>query len=469
MSNVKLPSFNQALICFSGIVLIIVIGMLAFKISIHVLLMISIVWTCCHTYFLGYKFKDIKTIMSEGIARGLGAFYVFILIGVVIAAFLESGTIASLVYYSLDLIHPAVFLPSGFLLCSFMSVAVGTLMGTVGTVGVILIGVGAAIGIPLPIVAGMIIAGASFGDKMSPVSDTTNLAAVAADTDLYKHIRSMAYTTIPTYIICLVIFTFIGLQYSSATISDDEIIIFQTAIESNFTVSLWGFLPIVVMFGLSVNKVPAEPAMMVSIIVAVILALIQQNHHILDILRSFQDGYVAKTGHDGLDLLVNRGGIQSMMRTLSLALFALALGGLLDKVGYLTSLLQAVLVKIKTVVALLIATMITGFISSFSTGQSYISIVLTSQLFKKKYEEMGLQKYMLSRTVEESTTLMTPLMPWSLGGAFYSVALGVPVLDYFPWSFFNYLNVFVSIGLAMMGFGIFRLATNSGEPEKKIS
>ena len=157
--------------------------------------------------------------MSDGISNALGAVYVFILIGVVVASFIESGTIAAIVYYGLDLIHPTVFLPMGLILCSFMSVCVGSMLGTVATVGVILIGIGAAMGVPLPIVAGMVIAGASFGDKMSPISDTTNLAALATGTDLYTHIKSMLYTTIPTYFICLIIFTFIGLEYADQTLS----------------------------------------------------------------------------------------------------------------------------------------------------------------------------------------------------------------------------------------------------------
>ena len=467
MNKNKRPSFNQAFLCFSGVMTIIVIGVLAFNVSMHVLLAISIIWTCCHTYFLGYKFSEIKQTMSDGITRGLGAAYIFILVGVVIAAYMESGTIAGLVYYSLDLIHPAVFLPAGLLLCSFMSLAVGTSFGTVGTAGVILIGVGSALGIPLPIVAGMIISGASFGDKLSPISDTTNLAAVAAGTDLYKHIKSMLYTTIPTYILCLIIFTIIGLQYSSGTLSNVEIRTFQSAIESNFIVSIWAFLPIIVLLTLSVNKIPAEPSMIASIIVALIIAVTQQDRGILDILNSFQEGYSAKTGHAGLDILVNRGGIQSMMQTFSLALFALALGGLLDGIGYLTVLLEGILKRVKGVLALMFATMSTGVLSCLSTGESYIGIIVTSQLFKKKYEEMKLQKHMLSRCVEESTTLVAPIIPWSTGGAFFFGALGVPVLEYLPWAFLNYLNMFVSLAMAYFGFGILRVLNKTGQKETK--
>jgi len=456
----RVPSFWHALICFGGILIMIVVGVVAFRISIQVLLMLSIIWAMIHSYFLGYSFLELKKIMSDGISNALGAVYIFILIGVVVASFLESGTITTLVYYGLDLVHPAVFLPVGMILCSFMSVCVGTMVGTVATVGVILIGIGAAMGVPLPIVAGMVIAGASFGDKMSPVSDTTNMAALSTGTDLYTHIKAMLYTTVPTYIICLIIFSIIGLEYADQSLSTDGIMAFKAAIEANFVVSLLGFVPLIVLFGMSFKRIPAEPSMITASAVAVLIALFQQDHDFVSILNSLQNGYSAETGDADLDRLLNRGGILGMMGTLTIALFAMALGGILDGIGYIKAMLEGTLSHLKNIVQLLAATMITGIIASIATGQSYISIVLTAQLFNKKYEEFGLRRRMLSRTIEESTTLITPLMPWSLGGAFYSGAMGVSVFDYAPWAFLNYLNFIVALFMAMFGIAIFRKKTS---------
>lgn len=438
----------------------IVVGVVAYRISIQVLLMLSIIWVTLNSLYLGYEFLEIKDMMSESIASALGAVYIFILIGVVVASFLESGTIAGIVYYGLDLVHPAVFLPMGLVLCAFMSVCVGTMVGTVATVGVILIGIGAAMGVPLPVVAGMVIAGASFGDKMSPVSDTTNMAALASGTDLYTHIKSMLYTTVPTFIICLVLFGFIGLEYADQALSTEGIVAFKAAIDDHFVVSIWGFVPIVVLFGLSFKRVPAEPTMIIASIVAVLIAVLQQGHEIISILGSLQSGYSAETGNADLDRLLNRGGILGMMGTLAIALFAMALGGVLDKAGYVRAMLEGILKHIKNVVQLLAATMLTGIVASIATGQSYISIVLTAQLFRDKYDDMKLKRRMLSRTIEESTTLITPLMPWSLGGAFYSGAMGVDVFDYAPWAFLNYLNLFVGLAMAAMGLAVFRKSTD---------
>jgi Na+:H+ antiporter, NhaC family len=464
MDTIRTPSFTQSLVCFGGILSMIIFGLIMLHINMHVLIMTCIIWTCLHCVYLGYRFPAIKAAMSKGIERGMGAMFIFILIGVVIAAFLESGTISSIVYYSLDIIHPAVFLPSSLLICSFMSLAVGTSWGTVGTAGVILIGVGGAMGIPLPIVAGAVVSGATFGDKLSPISDTTNLAAVAAGTDLYKHINSMLYTTIPTYIICLILFAIVGMEYSTDIISNAEITAFQAAIDENFVVSIWGFLPIVVMFSLSLLKFDAEPAMMASVAVAVILALMQQDRTILEVLKSLQDGYVASTGHEGLDTLVNRGGIQSMMWTLSMTFFALALGGLLDGAGFLRELLKGLLEKIESMFSLMFSTMCTGFLACMSMGESYISIIVTSQLFKDKFEKMNLKPYMLSRTVEESTTMACGIIPWTTAGAFYFGAMGVPVLDYLPYAFLNYLNPIVSLTMTYFGIAVFREMTKE-EPE----
>ncbi|MDG1997499.1 MAG: Na+/H+ antiporter NhaC [Emcibacteraceae bacterium] len=465
MSDIRTPSFLQSAICFGGIIGMIITGMIVYSIPIHVIIMIAIIWTAGHAYSLGYKFQQIKEAMNKGIERGLGAMYIFILIGVVIAAYLESGTITSIVYYSLDLISPAVFLPAGLLLCSFMSLAVGTSWGTVGTAGVILIGIGSAMGIPLPIVAGAVVSGATFGDKLSPVSDTTNLAAVAAGTDLYKHIKSMLYTTIPTYVICIILFSIIGLQYSGDSVSRESIDAFQVAIDQNFNVSVLGLLPLVVLFVLSMRKAPAEVAMISSVTVAAILALFQQDRHVLDFLTSMQSGYSAETGHEGLNILVNRGGIMSMMETLSMTLFALALGGVLERGGFLKILLTGLLDRIKTVFGLMLSTMCTGILACCSMGESYIAIIVTSQLFKNKYIEMGLKPFMLSRSVEESTTMASPLVPWSTAGAFYFGAMGIPVLDYLPYAFLNLLNPLVSLVMTFFGIAVFKEVMKARNPQ----
>ena len=227
MKGPQEPGFLHSLLSFGGVVVTVIVGLLWFGISLHSLLIVALIWVAGNAAALGVPYPSIKTAMTAGIEKGLGAIYIFILIGVLVAALIEGGTIGSLIYYGIDLLHPAIFLPTGLLLCTLMSLATGTAWGTIATIGVVLVGLGGALGIPLPIVAGMVVSGASFGDKMSPVSDTTILAAMSAETDIYAHIRSMLYTSAPTYVICLVAFSLVGIQYAGQTLSAEELLELQ--------------------------------------------------------------------------------------------------------------------------------------------------------------------------------------------------------------------------------------------------
>jgi NhaC family Na+:H+ antiporter len=456
MKNPREPGFLQSVICFGGVIVIVIAGLLWLEISLHSLLLIAIVWVAVHSTTLGFSFQAIKTAMISGIQKGLGAIFIFFLIGVLIAAFIESGTIGGLIYYGVDLLHPTIFLPAGLVLCSFMSLATGTAWGTIGTIGVVLMGLGGALGIPLPLVAGMVVSGASFGDKMSPVSDTTNLAAMSADTDLYSHIYSMLYTTVPTYIICLIIFTVIGLSYSGQTASVQELLDLKQHLAIEFAIGPLTLLPLVVLFILSIKRAPAEISMLGSVATAVVLAVAMQDRSVAEVLNSLHSGYAADTGHERLDVLLTRGGIQSMMWTMSLALLALSLGGILDRAGFVRVLLSGLLRRIKRTASLMTTTIGAGVVANMSMGEAYLSIIFGGQIFKDAYAEDNLENHMLSRCLEEGATLTTSLIPWTTSGAFITGVLAMSPLEFAPWAFFNYINPLLSIALAYMGFGIFR-------------
>ncbi len=460
MKNPREPSFLQSLACFGGVILIVILGLFWLEINLHVLLVIGLIWVAGHASYLGFQFTLIKSAMSAGIGKGLGAIYIFILIGVLIAALIEGGTVGGLIYYGVDLLHPAIFLPAGLILCSLMSLATGTAWGTIGTIGVVLMGLGNVLGIPLPLVAGMVVSGASFGDKMSPVSDTTNLAAMSAETDLYAHIRSMLYTTVPTYIIALFLFTIVGLEYADQALSVQQLSELKEHLAIEFSIGPVTLLPLVVLLVLGIRRVPAEPSMLASIATAIALALTTQGRGITEVLNSLQEGYTSNTGLELLDVLLTRGGIQSMMWTLSLALIALSLGGLLDRSGFVRVLLQGLLSRIKRSATLVAATIGSGVIANMSMGEGYLSIIFGGQIFKDSYDADGLERHMLSRCLEEGATLSTSLIPWTTSGAFCMGALGISPFTFAPWAFFNYINPLLSILLAYMGFGIFRKKTS---------
>ncbi|MFP6809872.1 MAG: Na+/H+ antiporter NhaC [Pseudohongiellaceae bacterium] len=456
MEDSQDPSFLHSLICFGGVIVIVISGMLWLGISLHSLLVIAVVWVAGHSSWLGFSYQKIKSSMISGIEKGLGAIFIFFLIGILVAALIESGTIGGLIYYGLDLLHPTFFLPAGLVLCSLMSLATGTAWGTIATIGVVLMGLGSVLGIPLPIVVGMVVSGASFGDKMSPVSDTTNLAAMSADTDLYAHIKSMLYTTVPTYIISLIAFMLVGLYYTGQTLSAQEILTLSQHLEIEFAISPLTLLPLIVLLVLSLKRTPAEASMLASVATAVVLAVATQDRAITEVLNSLHTGYVADTGLEQLDTLLSRGGITSMMWTMSLALIALSLGGILDRAGFVRVLLRGMLKRIKRSASLMAATIGTGVVANMSMGEGYLSIIFGGQIFKESYEEDRLEKHMLSRCLEEGATLSTSLIPWTTSGAFITGALGMSPLEFAPWAFFNYINPLLSIGLAYMGFGIFR-------------
>lgn len=448
---------TQAFVCFFGVIAIIAVGLFALSVGLHSLMFICLLWVGLHAHFLGYNYVQIRALMSEAITRALPAIYIFILIGMVIASFMQSGTIATLMYYGLDWLSPSLFLAVGMLLCALMSLATGTSWGTVGTLGVVFIGIGDAMDIPLPLVAGMIVCGATFGDKMSPISDTTNLAAMSAGTNLYRHIYAMLFTTAPSFFLAFVIFLIIGNGYSDSEFSAGEITNIQSALAQTYNLSpLITLLPLLVLAVLSIRKVPAEITMSLSVVIAIIIAIFYQDQGSVSVLNALWENTRGNTGIDNLDDLLGRGGIFSMSWTLILALMALALGGILHGAGFLATLLSGIIQRIQHAAALVATTICSGLIGNMAMGEAYISIILNCQLFKEKYEKQGLDKSILSRSVEEGSTLTTGLIPWTTAGAFYTATLGVPVLDYLPYAFFNYLNAFISIGFAFIGFGLLR-------------
>jgi NhaC family Na+:H+ antiporter len=459
VKNTYQPSFQQSLLTFSAIVCVIGIGLFYLQVSLHSLMLICLLIAGLSAWRLSSNgFASIREAMNGGITSALSAIYIFILIGVLIAAFIQSGTVAALIYYGLEFISPAIFLPAGLILCSFMSVATGTSWGTVGTAGVVLIGIGEVMGIPLPIVAGMVISGASFGDKMSPVSDTTNLAAMSAGTDLYSHIKSMLWTTGPAYIITLIVFAVIGMNYAENTLPQAQLEAMLTGITNTYTINLLCLLPFLVMLVLSLKKVSAEVAMYSAAVVAVILAVVMQGVSFTSVLGALYGGGSYETGVETLDKLFGRGGISSMMWTLSLALMALALGGVLSGFGFLRVLIAGVLAKVKRGASLVASTIVACFLGNMTMGEAYMSIILGGQLFGDAYDKQQVDRSVLSRSLEEGATLTTALIPWTTGGAFFASTLGVQVLDYAPWALLNWINPLLSIVLAYMGIALFKAA-----------
>ncbi len=449
----KTPSMLVSLLLLLSILLILFLGINFTKVEIHVWLLIATTISVIVSLCLGYTFDDLMDGMKNSLSEIMPAMMIFICIGVVIGAWIIAGTVPAIIYYGLKIITPIpqYFLPLGLLLCSVTSLTTGTSWGTLGTIGMALMGIGYGIGIPAPLTAGMIVSGAFFGDKMSPISDTTNLAPAATGSDLYAHIKAMIPATMIAYILSLIIFYIFGLNYTAQIKDLSTINLMTDSLCSAFKMNPIVFLPAIILFVLNFKKVPAVPAMLIGAFVALIIAIIYQETPLTEALQTLNSGYKSKSGLELIDDLLNRGGIQNMMWTFSLAFIAISLGGVLEKVGYLNVLVGKMVGKAVTPGKLSLIVILTAIIGSATLGLIYLSIVLVGGLYKNHFKNVGLDESHLSRLLEEGGTLIEPLIPWCTSAAFISGALQIPTVKYAPYAFFNILNPIVSVILSFMG------------------
>ncbi len=416
---------------------------------------VCILWAGINARLLGHSAADIRRLMGEAVAQALPAVYIFILIGMVIAGFMRSGTIATLMHHGLGWLSPELFLPLGMALCALMSAATGTAWGTAGTLGVVLIGIGDAMGAPPAAAAAMVVCGATFGDKMSPVSDTTNLAAMSAGTDLYRHIRAMLWTTAPTFAVALAVFAAIGADLGDGAAHGERVAPLREALAAQYRLNpAVTLLPLAALAVLSARRTTPEAAMSAGVAAAAAVAVLYQGAEPAAVLNALWANEPGETGIESLDALLGRGGVATMSWTLLLALMALALGGILHGAGFLTVLLAGAVARARRAASLVAAAVCAGAAGNMAMGEAYISIILGCRLFREKFDRRGLDRSVLSRSIEEGATLTTGLIPWTTAGAFYAATLGVATVEYAPWAVFNYLNGFVSVAMAALGIGL---------------
>lgn len=451
----KKPTMGLALAALGVIVLVLFVGVMWLKtISIHACLLISIVIICLMSKSLGYKFDDLMGFMAESIKSATYGLWFFFAIGGIIASWMMAGTVPAIIYYGLGIISPAIFLPAGLLLCSLTALCTGTSWGTVGTMGIALVGIGQGMGIPLPIIAGMVVSGAAFGDKMSPVSDTPNLTSIAAGADLYKTIKAMIQTMTPAYIIALVMFAVLGMRYAGNPVNLAIAEETRSVLAANFNLNPVVILPIVVLLILSVKKFPSLPSMAIAIVTGLIIAVAFQGASIPDAVEALNSGFSIETGSEYVDPILNRGGLQAMLGTFSLAFLALSMGGLLDKCGYLSVLIEKLIQKVASVGTLALTVIVTSFISTAALGETYLSFILNGTVYKKEFDKRGLNRSMLARLVSEGGLMPAPIMPWTTFGAFCMTTLGISGLEFAPYAFLNILSPVVSVIMACLGIAV---------------
>lgn len=454
--NVKIPKFYEALILSVSLILILLLSALVFKSEIQLALFICIIIAGAYATYLGYKWESIENMMKQGISSILIAVLILMLIGMVIATWIASGTIPYIIYIGLKLISPKFFLLSAFLTCSFMSMATGSSWSSAGTVGIAFMGIGAGLGINPAMTAGAIVSGSYFGDKQSPFSDTTNLASALAETTLFEHMSSMLWTTTPAAIISLVLYTILGFTRSGNLIdSSDTVNMYLTNLEANFNLSPILLLPIAILIIIIVRKSPALPGLVVSAIAGAAFAVIFQNESLADIGRYMFNGYTVSTGVEQIDRLLNRGGLFSMSWTVSFYFMACMLGAILDQTGVLRVQLEKLKGVTKSAGSLVTSTLVSSFAMCAFTGSLESSMLVTSKLFAPAYDKLNLDRKVLSRSLEDAGTMTCALIPWNSNGVFMATTLGVATVGYLPYAFLGLLNPIIAIIFAFTGIGIF--------------
>lgn len=399
----------------------------------------------------GVSWKEVQDGMVHGITLAMSAILILMIVGTMIGTWILGGVVPAMIFYGLKVLSPGIFLVATMIICSIVSLGTGSSWSTAGTVGVALIGVGAALGIPLPIVAGAIISGAYFGDKMSPLSDTTNLAPAVAGTDVFSHVRHMVYTTGPGYVIALVLYGIIGLRYAGGRLDTSGIDVMLQTMQDTFVVHPALLLPPALIIVMVVKKIPPLPALLGGTVLGGILAVLMQSNTLADVVAAAHSGYVSQTGVPAVDDLLTRGGLMSMMETVALIMCALCFGGIMERTGMLEVIARSLLKMVKGTGSLVAVTIFSCIGMNAVASDQYIAIVIPGRMYKNAYEKQRLHPKNLSRALEDAGTLTSPLIPWNSCGAFMGATLGVNPLLYLPYAFMNLLNPVVSIFYGFTG------------------
>lgn len=437
----------------------------------HIPLIIGTVAAGIVAWFSGFKWEFIEEGIYKGIKMALPAILIIITVGMIIGSWIGGGIVATMVFYGLKIMSPSMFLVSICVITALITLAIGSSWSTMGTIGVAGMGIGMSMGIPAPMVAGAIISGSYFGDKMSPLSDTTNLAAGITGTDLFAHIRHMIYTTIPALLIALGVYWYLGRDFSNAGVDNKEILEIMNVIQSNFVISPWLLLVPAAVILLVAFKVPALPALIVGVFLGWITQFTVQGGEIGDAVNTLQNGFSIETGNASVDELFSRGGIQDMMYTVSLALIAMAFAGVMEQTGMLQSIVDKILKLAKTARSLIVSTVATAFLTNVAAGEQYLSILLPGRMYKKAYDDKELHSKNLSRALEDGGTVTSPLVPWNTCAVFIISTLSVHPFEYAPYAVLNFTVPILAMFFALLGFKVefIKKQDASSNSERRVS
>ena len=437
--------FRESLQLLYALLILIFVMMASLNAGPHMTLVACLIFAgLCGKYLKGFKWETLESYMVQGVSQCLKAVFILGLIGVLIAAWMISGTIPTIFYYGIQILDPEWFLVSALLVTILVSTFTGSSLTTAGTIGVALMGISKGFGLSAPMTAGAVICGACFGDKLSPLSDTTNFASGIVEAELFDHIRHLLWTTVPALLLTLLAFTLAGHQGS--VVQDAMISKALETLQQHFNISLMCLISPALVIYLAFRQLPGLPVLITGLITALATtALVQNNLQPALWFKVLTNGYSLQTNSPLVDQIINRGGLLSMMFPISLVIIALAFGGVIQGMGVIDALMGGIRGKLKGPASLVAWATGSAIGINVLTGEQYLSILLPGQAFKNVFKERGLRPEALSRCLEDGGTLVNPLIPWGVCGAFFSATLEVSVADYLPYTFFLYLSPLFTI------------------------
>ncbi len=466
-STKKELSFFMALLPLMSMIPLIGIGYVVLGIRAEPMILTATGIAAIVAYCHGYSWDEILASIVDKISKSMPAILILVCVGMLIGSWMVGGTIPMIVYFGLHYIDPTYFYVSAFLLTALVSTCTGTSWGSAGTVGVALMGVALGMNLSLPIAAGAIVSGAFFGDKLSPLSDSTNIASIAAGSPLYSHIAHLLWTTGPGFIICVSVYSYIGFsQHIGSIAAPERIVQITNSIEGVFSFNPLVVLPPVLVLAGSLMRLPTIPVMLLATVLALFNAYVFQGFDLKEITEVVTSGFKLSMIDDqqlvssfppDVSRLLERGGMQSMMETQAICFCAFAFAGAVSVTNSLQIVITKFLSEVKTQFGLIVTTLISTFLICVTTASGPLSVLMSGEMFKESYKKFGLASINLSRTAEDSGTVVEPLLPWSAAGIYMTTMLGVHTLDYLPWVFLNLTGFIFALLWAATGIGIAQL------------
>ena len=446
MKDVRLPTLFEIIIVLGSFLALVMSFTVFLDLPIQLALFISWFIAMILGIRLGYSYKDMQNAILNGISNGLEAVLILVSVGALIGTWIAGGIVPTLIYYGLEFIHPSIFLLATLIICSIMSVATGTSWGTVGTAGIAMIAIGEGLGLPLPLVAGAIRSGAYFGDKLSPLSDSTVLASSLSKVDVLDHVRAMLFLSVPAYVITAILFTITGFMYGGKNIDLDKVEFLKSSLQNTFDIHIWMLIPAAIVIILLAMKKPSMPVIVIGALLGAVWAVVFQGMNPADAIATAYNGFSIKTDVEFLNGLLNRGGIVGMLGSLVVIIFGLGFGGLLEKLGVLKVIVSMFEKKLTSPGNVTLSTLIVAFLANIFGCAMYVSLILTPKIMENSYDRLNLDRRVLSRNSEVGGTLTSGMVPWSDNGIYMAGILGVSTFSYLPFMWLS----FVAIGLAII-------------------